>query len=104
MPVSDVSVRRPVTVAMATLAVVVFGILFAVLWKFAWGPISDGLDKRENMIAEQIAEATHAAPPMERVGATVFGFGFCAIATSKKPFEKVGFGSGPNTSIEKYFG
>jgi len=42
---------------LAIFSVVVFAILFAVLWKFAWGPISDGLDKRENMIAQQIAEA-----------------------------------------------
>lgn len=35
----------------------VFAILLLVLWKFAWGPISDGLDKREQRIADDIASA-----------------------------------------------
>ena len=36
---------------------VVFLLLVAVLWKFAWGPIADGLDKREKRIADEIASA-----------------------------------------------
>jgi F-type H+-transporting ATPase subunit b len=36
---------------------VVFLLLIAILWKFAWGPIAAGLDKREHGIAGQIAEA-----------------------------------------------
>jgi len=36
---------------------VVFLVLLLVLWKFAWGPILAGLDKRERGIAEQIASA-----------------------------------------------
>ncbi len=39
---------------------VVFAILFAVLYKFAWGPISEALDKREHSIAENIAVAERA--------------------------------------------
>lgn len=39
---------------------VVFAILFAVLYKFAWGPISEALDKREHGIAENIAVAERA--------------------------------------------
>ncbi|MBX3412634.1 MAG: F0F1 ATP synthase subunit B [Pirellulales bacterium] len=35
----------------------VFAILLLVLWKFAWGPISQGLDKREQRIADDIASA-----------------------------------------------
>jgi len=35
----------------------VFAILLLVLWKFAWGPISEGLDKREQRIADDIAAA-----------------------------------------------
>jgi F-type H+-transporting ATPase subunit b len=35
----------------------VFVILMLILWKFAWGPIADGLDKREKVVANQIAEA-----------------------------------------------
>jgi len=36
---------------------VVFLLLLAVLWKFAWGPIRSGLEKREQGIADQIAQA-----------------------------------------------
>ncbi len=36
---------------------VVFLVVLAVLGKYAWGPISEGLQKRENEIALQIAEA-----------------------------------------------
>lgn len=36
---------------------VVFLVLFAVLYRFAWGPIRDGLDKREQRIADNIAAA-----------------------------------------------
>jgi F-type H+-transporting ATPase subunit b len=36
---------------------VVFLVLLAFLWKFAWGPILAGLEKREHSIAHNIAEA-----------------------------------------------
>jgi F-type H+-transporting ATPase subunit b len=36
---------------------VVFLLLLAILWRFAWGPIIDGLEKREHGIAENIAAA-----------------------------------------------
>ena len=36
---------------------VVFLVVLAILYKAAWGPISDGLRKRESEIAAQIAEA-----------------------------------------------
>ena len=36
---------------------VVFLILMAILWKFAWGPIREGLQRREDGIANQISEA-----------------------------------------------
>jgi F-type H+-transporting ATPase subunit b len=39
---------------------VVFICLVAVLGKFAWKPLTAGLDKRENHIADQIAEAEAA--------------------------------------------
>ncbi|MBU4400934.1 MAG: F0F1 ATP synthase subunit B, partial [Planctomycetes bacterium] len=39
---------------------VVFLLVMAVLWKFAWRPIADGLDKREQNIADQIADADAA--------------------------------------------
>ena len=36
---------------------VVFLMVMAILWKFAWGPIADGLDKREQRIADEISSA-----------------------------------------------
>jgi len=39
---------------------VVFLVLLAVLWKFAWGPIAQGLDRREQGIADQISRAEDA--------------------------------------------
>ena len=40
---------------------VVFLILLAILYKFAWGPIARGLDQREETIARQIEEARLAS-------------------------------------------
>jgi F-type H+-transporting ATPase subunit b len=45
--------------AIATL--IVFLLLAAILAKFAWGPIAAGLEKREQTIAKQIADAEHAS-------------------------------------------
>jgi F-type H+-transporting ATPase subunit b len=45
---------------LAIFTFVVFLLLLAILWKFAWGPISHGLEKREHHIAEQIAAAERA--------------------------------------------
>lgn len=42
---------------LALFTLVIFLLLLAVLWKFAWGPIAAGLDKREQGIADQIAAA-----------------------------------------------
>ncbi len=39
---------------------VVFLVLLAILWKFAWGPIVAGLEKREQRIADNIAAAERA--------------------------------------------
>ncbi len=39
---------------------VVFVVLLAILWKFAWGPIVQGLDRRETGIADQIGRAEEA--------------------------------------------
>lgn len=40
---------------------VVFALLMALLYKFAWGPIAKGLDARESGIAKMIADAKHAS-------------------------------------------
>lgn len=42
---------------LAIFTAVLFLILLAILWKFAWGPISEGLDRREKGIADQIEKA-----------------------------------------------
>ena len=42
---------------LALWTLVVFVLLLAVLWKFAWGPILAGLEKREHAIAHEIADA-----------------------------------------------
>jgi len=39
---------------------VVFVVLLLGLWRFAWGPIAQGLDRREHGIADQIAQAEKA--------------------------------------------
>jgi F-type H+-transporting ATPase subunit b len=39
---------------------VVFLFLLAILWRFAWKPIAEGLDKRERNVADQIAQAEAA--------------------------------------------
>ncbi len=39
---------------------VVFLVLMAVLWKFAWGPIAQGLERREQGIGDQIDQADQA--------------------------------------------
>ena len=39
---------------------VVFLVLMLILWKFAWGPLAEGLDKREQHIADQISQANEA--------------------------------------------
>lgn len=45
----------------------VFAILLGVLWKFAWGPISAGLDKREQRIADEIAAAERSNQEAKRL-------------------------------------
>jgi F-type H+-transporting ATPase subunit b len=46
-----------VSTDLALFTVLIFVILLAVLWKFAWGPISQALDLRERKIADNIAAA-----------------------------------------------
>ncbi len=52
-PVNDSGFRGDLTIWTA----VVFLVVLAILYKSAWGPISEGLQKRESEIAGQIAEA-----------------------------------------------
>ena len=46
---------------------VVFLVLLAILWKFAWGPIADGLDKRERGIADNIDSAKRRKEESEQL-------------------------------------
>lgn len=50
---------------LAVYTFVVFLLLLAVLYKFAWGPIAAGLEKRETGIAKKIEEAHLAASAAE---------------------------------------
>jgi len=45
---------------LAIFTLIVFVLLFLLLRQFAWGPIVDGLEKREGAIAQQIADAEAA--------------------------------------------
>ncbi|MGD0383250.1 MAG: F0F1 ATP synthase subunit B [Thermoguttaceae bacterium] len=56
IPMSWQQVKGDLTIWTA----VVFLVLMVILWKFAWGPLSEGLDKREQHIADQIAQANEA--------------------------------------------
>jgi F-type H+-transporting ATPase subunit b len=49
-----------ISLDLATFTFVVFLLLLAILWKFAWGPISAALEKREHSIAEHIAATQRA--------------------------------------------
>jgi F-type H+-transporting ATPase subunit b len=53
--------------SLAIWSFVVFLILMAILWKFAWGPIVAGLEKREAGIAENIASAERVAADAKRM-------------------------------------
>jgi len=46
---------------------VVFVLLLLILWKFAWGPITEGLDRRERNIAEHIAAAERSNEDAKRM-------------------------------------
>src|SRR5204863_9378621 len=56
-----------VDVDLAVWTAVVFLVTLAVLWKFAWGPICAGLDRREKAIADNIAAAEEAAEEARRL-------------------------------------
>lgn len=45
---------------LAIWTLVVFVVLLLILWKFAWGPINDGLQKREQRVLGEIASAEKA--------------------------------------------
>lgn len=66
---SDAELENPAEIKkdLAIWSFVVFLILMAILWKFAWGPIVAGLEKRESRIADNIASAERAADDAKRM-------------------------------------
>ncbi len=52
---------------LAVYTLVVFVILFVILSKFAWKPIAEALDRRERLIAEQIAAAERSQQEARRM-------------------------------------
>jgi len=64
-PVNTNPVEADPDLAIYTL--VVFAILFFILSKFAWKPIAEGLDRRERLIAEQIAAAERSQQEARRL-------------------------------------
>lgn len=52
---------------LAIFTAIVFLVLLAVLWKFAWGPIAEALDQREQGIAGQIDEAKQSNEEAKRL-------------------------------------
>lgn len=46
---------------------VVFGLLVVILWKFAWGPIMQGLQKREDIIRQAREDAVRARDEAEAI-------------------------------------
>jgi F-type H+-transporting ATPase subunit b len=64
-PVNTSPVEVDPDLAIATL--IVFGILFVLLTKFAWKPIAEALDRRERLISEQIAAAERSQQEARRM-------------------------------------
>lgn len=56
-------------VDLAICTAIVFLLTMAILRKFAWGPISSGLEKREQAIADNIATAENAAEEARKLTA-----------------------------------
>lgn len=52
---------------LAIFTAIVFLVLLGVLWKFAWGPIAEALDRREKGIADQIDEARRSNEEAKRL-------------------------------------
>ena len=54
-------------VDLAIWSLIVFAIFVVVLKKFAWGPITEGLDRRENNVLQDITEAENARIKAEKM-------------------------------------
>ena len=63
-------------VDLAICTAIVFLLTMAILRKFAWGPISSGLEKREQSIADNIATAENASLISHKSIFSLFIFAF----------------------------
>jgi F-type H+-transporting ATPase subunit b len=52
---------------LAIFTAIIFILLLLILWKFAWGPISEALEQRERGIEEQIAAAKQSREESDRM-------------------------------------
>jgi F-type H+-transporting ATPase subunit b len=52
---------------LAVVTAIIFLVLLAVLWKFAWGPIAAALDQRERTVADHLAEAKRSHEEAQRL-------------------------------------
>jgi F-type H+-transporting ATPase subunit b len=52
---------------LAVFTAVIFLVLLVILWKFAWGPIIEGLQRREQAIADEIAAAEQSNQKAEQL-------------------------------------
>lgn len=53
--------------SLAVATVIVFGLLLAVLWKFAWGPLAQALHDREHGLEHTLQETERARQDAERL-------------------------------------
>lgn len=58
-----------VNVGLVFWVAVVFGTVLIILWKYAWGPITDALETRENRIEESMLRAEHALEEARKIQA-----------------------------------
>jgi F-type H+-transporting ATPase subunit b len=62
-----INIFDPADIPLGIWTIVVFVILLAVLKKYAWGPILEGLQKREHNIASAVEEAQKARDESQRL-------------------------------------
>lgn len=65
----DLTGTNPVSVDpdLAIVTAVIFLVLLAVLWKFAWGPIVEAIERRERTVADNLAEAQRSTEEARRL-------------------------------------
>jgi F-type H+-transporting ATPase subunit b len=66
---ADPTGTNPVSVDpdLAIVTAIIFLVLLAVLWKFAWGPILEAIERREQTVADNLAEAQRSTEEARRL-------------------------------------